>query len=153
MGYRHTQFGFVTVIGLGTATLIGGYITALTFHWIAALITALMGTLAVVFGTLTTSVQNGLFICAFGPGLIRRQIVLTEITEVSVVRNPWYFGWGIRLTPHGWLWNVSGTQGVEVCFNDGRRFRVGSDEPERLAAAVRGELGTDQAGSGGRNRS
>jgi hypothetical protein len=142
VGYRHTQFGFVTAIGLGSATLAGGYMTALTGHWIAVLVTALMGTLAVVFGTLTMSVRDGLFTCSFGPGLIRRQIALTEITDVSVVRNRWYFGWGIRLTPHGWLWNVSGTRGVEVRFNDGRRFRVGSDEPERLAAAIRGELRT-----------
>jgi hypothetical protein len=52
------------------------------------------------------------------------------------VRTPWYYGWGIRLTPYGWLWNVSGTGGVELRFEDGGRFRVGSDEPDRLADAI-----------------
>jgi hypothetical protein len=71
--------------------------------------------------------------------LIHRRILLDHVADVSVVRTPWYWGWGIRWTPWGWLWNVSGTRGVEVSFIDGRRFRVGSDEPERLASAILAE--------------
>ena len=52
------------------------------------------------------------------------------------VRNPWYCGWGIRLGPTGWLWNVSGFDAVELTLTDGRRFRVGSDEPGQLVAAL-----------------
>jgi len=76
----------------------------------------------------------------FGPGLIRRRIPLRRIREVRVVRTPWYYGWGIRLTPTGWLWNVSGLDGVEVQFDDGHRFRVGSDEPNRLSEALFREM-------------
>jgi hypothetical protein len=57
-----------------------------------------------------------------------------------VAKTPWYYGWGIRLTPTGWLWNVSGLARVEVQFDDGHRFRVGSDEPNRLAEALLSEM-------------
>jgi hypothetical protein len=81
----------------------------------------------------------------FGPGLICRRIPLRRIREIRVVRTPWYYGWGIRLTPAGWLWNVSGLDGVEVQCDDGHRFRVGSDEPNRLAEALRREMRAGEA--------
>jgi hypothetical protein len=72
--------------------------------------------------------------------VIHRRIPLTRIRGVSVVETPWYFGWGIRLTPWGWLWRVYGRSGVELKFDDGHRFRVGSDEPDKLVEALRREL-------------
>ena len=76
----------------------------------------------------------------FGVGLIRRRIALTRITSAEAVQNHWIYGWGIRWTPHGWLWNVSGFGGVELSLVSGRRFRIGTDEPEQLAAAIQGAL-------------
>jgi hypothetical protein len=35
-----------------------------------------------------------------------------------------------------WLWNVSGYQAVELTLNNGKRFRLGSDEPEALVNAL-----------------
>jgi hypothetical protein len=43
---------------------------------------------------------------------------------------------GIRLSPGGVLWNVSGLDAVELSLDGGRRFRVGTDEPRALAAAI-----------------
>jgi hypothetical protein len=54
------------------------------------------------------------------------------------VRNPWYYGWGVRLTPHGILYNVSGLNAVELLLDDGRRVRVGTDEPDALVRALAG---------------
>jgi hypothetical protein len=51
-----------------------------------------------------------------------------------------FYGWGIRWIPGGWLWNVSGLDGVELVLVNNRRFRVGTDEPEQLAAAIQGAL-------------
>ena len=72
----------------------------------------------------------------FGIGLIRRRIALNRIASVSAVTNHWIYGWGIRWIPGGWLWNVSGLDGVELSLTNGRPFRIGSDEPEQLAAAI-----------------
>jgi hypothetical protein len=142
MSYRHTQVGLVTATGLGFATLGAGVIAAVTGHWIAIAMTAFMGVLTLLFGTLTTSVEDGVLSCAFGPGVIRRRIPLDRIADVSIGRSAWFYGWGIRLTPRGWLWRVSGMQHVEMEFVDGHRFCIGTDEPERLAEVIRSELAT-----------
>ena len=52
------------------------------------------------------------------------------------MRNLWYYGWGIRYTPHGWLFNVSGLDAVELELKNGRTWRVGTDEPVELLAAI-----------------
>jgi len=138
--YRHTQVSRATMGGLGIAWVAVGW-----WGWRLSdpvLVTAagLVALVLVLFSTLTVIVRDGAMDVFFGPGLIRRRIPLRRLREVRVVRTPWYYGWGIRLTPTGWLWNVSGLDGVEVQFDDGRRFRVGSDEPNRLAEALLGEM-------------
>jgi hypothetical protein len=35
------------------------------------------------------------------------------------------------------LYNVSGRDAVEIQLDDGRRFRLGTDDPEGLVAALR----------------
>ncbi|HEY2931845.1 MAG TPA: hypothetical protein VGK99_08850 [Acidobacteriota bacterium] len=60
-----------------------------------------------------------------------------SVRDVRAVRTPLYYGWGIRLTPSGWLWNISGLGGVEIQFDGGHKFRIGSDEPDRLAEVLR----------------
>jgi hypothetical protein len=39
------------------------------------------------------------------------------------------------------LYNVSGTNAVEIKLRSGRRFRIGTDEPEALARALRMVIG------------
>jgi hypothetical protein len=93
-----------------------------------------------LFSTLTVTVRDQAIHVFVGPGLIRRRIPLRRIRTVRTVRTPWYYGWGIRLTPSGWLWNVWGSSGVEIRFDDGHRFRIGSDESDKLAEVLRHEL-------------
>ena len=71
-----------------------------------------------------------------GLGLIRRSFRIEDIQDVRVVRNLWYYGLGIRLTPQGWLFGVSGLDAVEIRLKDGRRFRIGAKEPQQLIAAI-----------------
>jgi hypothetical protein len=60
---------------------------------------------------------------------------------VIPVTNPWYYGLGIHWTPHGILYNVSGFSAVEVRLFPGTTFRVGTDEPDQLCAAIRQAAG------------
>jgi hypothetical protein len=39
------------------------------------------------------------------------------------------------------LWNVSGLDAIEFDLRSGRRFRLGTDEPEALARALETVLG------------
>jgi len=139
MEYRHTQFGTIIVVGLLIPTIfifIAPFIAGIQIQvLIIALIVLLIS--FPLFSTLTINVNHGILICYFGIGLIKRKIKLSEIKECRVVRNPWYVGWGIRWAPGQYmLWNVSGFQAVELEFTNGKKFRIGSDEPEELLKSI-----------------
>jgi hypothetical protein len=130
------QIGYVTIGAQGAGIALLAYMTAGEWNLVVlALLLALIISI-VIFATLTTAVERSVLDVRFGPGPIRRRIHLTEITDVRVVRNPWYYGWGIHWIGRGWLWNVSGLRAVELELRNGRRFRIGSDEPEALARAL-----------------
>jgi len=140
--YRHRQVGTLTVVATGVALLI------IAFTWTrtgdatagARLVFSGVGMLLVVilylFGSLTVTVDPQDVRFWFGPGLIRKRFEVNRILEAKPVRNPWWFGWGIRAIPGGWLYNVSGLDAVELLMGDGRKVRIGADEPDRLTAAI-----------------
>jgi hypothetical protein len=97
----------------------------------------LLSIVALLFGSLTTEIADGELRCRFGIGLVRKRFPLRNIVRVEPVRNSWIWGWGIRYTPHGWLFNVSGLDAVELSLTSGRRVRIGTDEPDALARAIR----------------
>jgi len=55
---------------------------------------------------------------------------------VQIVRNPWYYGSGIHLTPYGWLYNISGFDTVQITMSGGKSFKIGTDEPVGLEKAI-----------------
>ncbi len=105
----------------------------------------LLGLAAVLFGSLTTEIRDGVLHCRFGPGLFHKRFPLCEIVTVEPVRNSWIWGWGIRYTPNGWLYNVSGLDAVELTLASGKMYRLGTDRPDELYRALRRRL--DQPGS------
>jgi hypothetical protein len=137
VSYRHTQIGYVIIAVVGAAIAAAVYISVTVSGGRLTLVLLLLGAMLLLFPTLTTVVGGGVFDVFFGPGLIRRRINLNDIRAVRIVRNPWYCGWGIRWIGRGWLWNVSGLRALELELRDGRRFRVGTDEPETLAEVLR----------------
>lgn len=139
--YQHTQVGRITLAAVGVSMAAVALWSLRTTNPAPLVILVVTAFVMALFSTLTVTVSGDAVDVAFGPGLIRRRIPLTRVRAARVVRNAWYYGWGIRMTPHGWLWNVSGLGGVELEFTDGTRFRIGSDEPEALAAALGRALG------------
>ena len=98
--------------------------------------------LAVLFGTLTAVIRDDTLEIRFGPGPIRKRFSLRDIESCQAVRNHWYWGWGIRLTPHGWLYNVSGLDAVEIRMKTGKKYRIGTDVPRKLERAILESLRT-----------
>ena len=140
--YRHTQFGKVIVVSvLLTAVFLVGLGLALGDRGVIVGGPILMGIAALLFHSLTIEIGTVHLTFRFGIGLIRKRIPLAEIVEVRPVRNDWIHGWGIHRTPHGWLYNVSGWEAVEVTLATGKRFRLGTDEPKRLAQAIEAAKG------------
>jgi hypothetical protein len=105
-------------------------------HWFVLPPLAVLVVVAYLFSALTVRVDNTSVTARFGPGLIRKSFSLADIVSCGPVRNHWWYGWGIRKIPGGWLYNVSGLDAVELRMKNGRVYRVGTDEPKALAAAI-----------------
>jgi len=138
ISYRHTQFGTVMVASLlGAAILVAAASFRTGWSLVTGLVEIFVIGCAFLFCCLTVEIKGDELVCRFGPGFIKKRVVLSEIREVKVVKNLWHYGWGIRLTPDGWLFNVSGLNAVEIELASGRRFRIGTDRPDDLAEAIR----------------
>lgn len=98
-------------------------------------IVVVFGLLISLFFQLTVSIDETYLRIAFGIGLIRKQWRLDDLVDARPVENSWWWGFGIRLSPHGWLYNVDGLRAVEFQKTDGSVFRIGTDEPEKLIEA------------------
>ncbi len=139
MQYHHKQIGFVIIIPLVVFFIIvfTQFMLKGVYTFVFTLILIFFIAALALFYALTVEIQNNIITCCFGIGLIRKNISLSEIQSVRAVQNPWYAGWGIRWIPgQYWLWNVSGFRAVELTIKDGKRFRIGTDEPEALVRAI-----------------
>ncbi len=135
--YEHTQIGHVILIVMGgVAIVLGGLMASNGFHWAPALVMAVVLISGAFFATLTVTVDDAFVSLKFGPGVIRKSFPINEIESCSAVRNHWLYGWGIHLTPHGWIFNVSGLGAVQIRMKSGRSYRIGTDEPDALARAI-----------------
>ena len=90
-----------------------------------------------LFYGLTVEVNRDMVRLYFGFGIIHRSILREHIATVTQVSNRWWYGFGIHLTPHGWMWNISGLDAVELAYHNGKKFRIGTDEPEALLEALK----------------
>ena len=134
--YRHTQIGWQVYGALVPLSLIlmWGFVTRDV--QVFGVLIAILAVVFAFFGWLTVDINTRRVLVRFGIGLVTRSLSLATIRGFAPVKNPWYYGWGIRFTPHGILYNVSGLQAVEILLDDGRRVRVGTDEPEALVRAL-----------------
>ena len=100
-------------------------------------ITILFVLIALMFYGMTTHVDESKITIAFGIGVIRKTISLASIQSVESVRNKWYYGWGVRIIPDGWLYNIAGLRAVEIKRKDRNSvFRIGSKHPEVLRKVI-----------------
>jgi len=89
-----------------------------------------------LFSTLTVTVSNNFLEINFTFGFIRRKVLLNDIKSSAIVKNPWYYGWGIHFTRNGILFNVSGFSAVEIIMTGGKKYRIGTDDPEKLNSII-----------------
>jgi hypothetical protein len=137
--YRHTQSGLLLSLStlpgalalLAAALLCRGPLTLPL-----VLVALVLGAVGYVFSSLTVEVTPTELTWFFGPGALRKRVARAEIASARPVVNKWWWGWGIHLTPRGWLYNVGGLEAVEITFRDGRTLRIGSDETASLAQAL-----------------
>ena len=140
--YRHTQVGYMTLAGLaaGFLTQLGRAVRDVRKHrrwaWFSVSRAIGFGAALALFSSLRITVDDSEVTVCFTACLLPRRIALAEISAAEVVTVPWYHGWGIRKTAHGWMYNVSGRRAVRLALPDDRTFTIGSDQPEALLAAI-----------------
>lgn len=147
MGYEHTQTSPLWLFVSVPMFIILAVAAAATEGDTSVVVVGGMATLlflAVIanFSRLTTTVSNRTVQVAFGRGWPKRTVELSRVIGVEVVRNRWFWGWGIRAIGHGWLWNVWGLDSVELQLDSGKRFRIGTDDSHGLYAALLVLVGT-----------
>ncbi len=136
--YEHTQVGYLIIVVMAAVmVLIGVVLANAGINWIAIGVLVVIAVALVLFSSLTVVIWEEELEVRFGPGPIRKRFKLNEIESCQVVKNHWYYGWGIRLTPHGVLYNVSGFYAVEIKLRTGKTFRIGTDVPQELEEAIR----------------
>lgn len=140
--YQHTQRSkilFIIIIFVLLFMLFLMY--RFGFNWIGAVVFLLMIIALYLFNSLVVHVSADKIYIAFGSGLIRKNIQISTITSAEKVRNKWYYGFGIRLIPGGQMYNVAGLDAVELKLTNGRVFRIGTDEPDKLLAVIHSQMG------------
>ena len=139
--YEHTQVGYLIISVMSAMMVLIGFVLAKAgINWIAIGVLVFIAVALVLFSSLTVVIWEEELEARFGPGPIRKRFKLNEIESCQVVKNHWYYGWGIRLTPHGWLYNVSGFYAVEIKLRTGKQYRIGTNAPQELEEAIRRAL-------------
>ncbi|MHB8870938.1 MAG: hypothetical protein ACYC5G_00550 [Candidatus Doudnabacteria bacterium] len=147
--YKHTQIGYLMLV-ITAAVLI-----LFAFVFISArnepvsvdsgtnfLITSIMTLIVLVlasFLTLRVSINGNYLRIKFGYGIFIKMFPLKEIVSVKSVKNHWYYGWGVKVWfwPYMWIYNVSGFDAVEIIMKNGKIYRIGTDAPGELEAAIK----------------
>src|SRR3989338_3074257 len=146
--YKQTQIGYMMlVVTLAVLVLFAWvYVTALAEppsvdsgpNFAVSAIMVLILFILASFTTLIVSIDEKHLRVRFGYGIFKKKFLLEEITSVKQVKNHWYYGWGIRLwlSPKMLIYNVSGFDAVELTMKNGKVYRVGTNTPRELEAAI-----------------
>lgn len=138
--YEHTQTGYVMVWVLFVAAYAvasGRFFEASSARQISLVISVLFLIAIVVFYKLTIKIEDETLCASFGVGLIRKKLPVSDIAGWEPIRIRWWYGWGIYLTPDGWLYNVGGWEAVEITLRNNKKFALGTDDPDGLISAIR----------------
>ena len=139
--YEHTQIGYWIIFVLFAATVFVAItgIAAPADRGVLVtdgIIELILLICAIVFSRLTIKIDEETLLACFGIGLICKKVPLSEIVRCESIRIRWWYGWGIHLTPYGWLYNVSGLDAVAITLRDGRKFALGTNDPNGFTSAV-----------------
>ena len=142
--YEHKQIGHIVIWGLLILMAISavGAVFQSSYRPETILIVSIVLLIALVlFYRLTITIDDENLCVSFGIGIISKRVPIAEIVACEPIRIRWWYGWGIHLTPYGWLYNVSGLDAVTITLSDGRKFALGTDDPQGLLDAIQRSIG------------
>ncbi len=130
-GQNPAYLTVLLVLG-GVVLLFGVVMCWKTMPWVSLLLFVLMGAVALALGGLRVSVTSSLLEVRLGVLGIRMLTLPTA--DVAEVGMP---GVGPETADSVRVLSLGGRQGVTIATTLGRRYLIGSDRPERLAAVLR----------------
>ncbi len=136
--YQESQTGVWTLVVLffvGALELKFG--VNLQPEWFTLALVLGLGLLAVIFSSMTIRVTPDGVEWWLGLPILKRRVRMSEIASVSAGKVGWLTGLGIRTDGRNVTWIVSGRSVVILTLVDGRKTRLGSNEPERVVEAIR----------------
>lgn len=135
--YKRTQIGWLMLLILVPPTLWTASVGARAqWHPVAVVALAVMLAALAMLHALTVRVDRQEIAVRFGFLPFIKRISVAEVETVQRVRNEVRQLWGARPIEGGWLFSVSGLDAVELVMKDGAVFRIGSDRPDELLAAI-----------------
>jgi hypothetical protein len=139
MRYEHTQIGHVIIWSVLAIILIAN-VGLINQRGPPVIVSIILLVCLVLFYRLKVTIDNETLCASFGPGIIRKKVPLGEIAGCEPIRIRWWYGWGIHLTPFGWLYNVSGFDAVTITLRNGKKFALGTNDPHGLVAAIQDSI-------------
>jgi len=138
--YRQTQYGtLMFAVFFFTGVLIVAVALAIIAEgrFFSALLMICLYLIGLaLFYSLTVDLSGGKLKFWFGIGMIRKSYPLDEIQSVVEVNNPWYYFWGIKSIPGGWLYAIAPGPAVEITLKNGKIIYLGTNQPESLRRAI-----------------
>lgn len=137
--YEHTQIGHVIIWSVLAIILIAGsgLIGSSSHREPPVIVSIILPICLVLFYKLRITIEDDTLCASFGIGIIRKRVPVADIAACEPIRIKWWYGWGIHLTPYGWIYNVSGFDAVAITLRDGRKFALGTDDPYGVGDAIR----------------
>jgi hypothetical protein len=140
--YRHRQFSRYAVGSFVAVTILMG-LAFFSHGFELPMLPIFLGMVAFLAGFhfvvtfLTVEVSERELMWHFGGGFWRKRIARSDIARVERVRLPWWYGIGIKYMRPAWVYLVAPGAGIEVALTNGEVVRIGTDDPEGLAAALK----------------
>jgi hypothetical protein len=142
--YRYTQVGILTILiillaAAFTAFVLDSGIKSTEGQDAAILkVTGIAVACVFVFAlasfySFTIQIADGILNFWFGFGVGGKPFPIEGIRSIETVKNPWYYLWGIKSIPGGWLYSIApGGQAIELIFKDNKKIHLGTNRPEEI---------------------
>lgn len=153
MYYEKAQFARIWTIAL----LLGAIATVVFFLTMeeggdkalssAILLSSLLLCILLLFYQLKVSLKKDRIALSYGIGLIRINLKIDKVLMVEEIKTPWYYGFGIRFTPKGILYNIQGTKAINLVYEYNGRMKkamIGTEEPQKLMEAIQKSYPTEE---------
>jgi hypothetical protein len=160
MKYQHTQVGKI-ILAIVILSLVASILSITvedfstyapdwmdTTNWdvIGIVIVTFVYIILLNMALLTIRVDKTNVSWHFGFGFPRNSLAIADIETVKAVRNKWWYGFGIRRVFSGaTIYNVEGLDAVELTTSEGKKIRLGSDDPKRLLKTIAALIDTREA--------